>query len=125
MLIKATVLQDLRSQREEQPKRQSGIVVAFQRTGRRQRKRQEQSIRDLARPEPSALDDHASHPNERAAAFASSLRNTAAILESCLLAEERLFYARYPKGLCNSTAARSMRRRLQNLHMTIAKLESI
>lgn len=123
MLIKATVLRDSLSRREEPPERKPGIVVAFERTRRRPYKPREQSVRDLALVEPSAADDHVSRPNEIAGAFASSLRNTAAILESCLLSEERLFYARHPEGFCNSMAARSMRRRLQNLQRTIARLE--
>lgn len=118
MLVKATVPRDPGSRRNEQVQRHLGIAVALQGTARRQRALQEQPTHDVARPY-----DHVVRPDITASAFAASLRSTAALLESCLRAEERLFYARYPGRTCNSAAARSMRRRLRILRTTIAKLE--
>jgi hypothetical protein len=124
MPIKATVPRDFGSRREEQQELQPGVIVALRRATPRQRALYERTVHDLARLEPSGLDDRGSHLDARLTAFAASLRNTARILESCLRAEERLFHSRHPKGICNSAAARSMRRRLRVLRTTIARLES-
>ena len=46
------------------------------------------------------------------------------MLEECLEAHEAVFEAQYPVHSSTSLTARLMRRRLEKLHLTIARLET-
>lgn len=65
-----------------------------------------------------------SRPNARERAFLRSLHTTAVMLEECLEAHEAVFEAQYPVHSSTSLTARLMRRRLEKLHLTIARLET-
>lgn len=65
-----------------------------------------------------------SRPNVRERAFLKSLHTTAMMLEECLEAHEAVFEAQYPVHASTSLTTRLMRRRLDNLQLTIARLES-